>query len=120
LASGVQVIDGRPPKFHAGEADFFAQLESPATGRPGRFEGALNLPSGAVVRDDGRILPEGELRQVVAAAGIDPRSASVTACSLGVGAAAAAFVLHLLGNRSVALFDGSWEAWSTRDDAHPG
>jgi thiosulfate/3-mercaptopyruvate sulfurtransferase len=120
LASGVQVIDARPPKLYFGEADFFAHLDSPATGRPGRFEGALNLSSGAVIRDDGRILPEGELREVVEAAGIDPHSPSVAACSLGVGGAAAAFVLHLLGNRDVALFDGSWEAWSIRDAAHSG
>lgn len=118
--SEVQVVDARPPKFYSGEADFFADFDSPATGRPGRFEGALNLSSGAVIRDDGRILPEGELRQVVEAAGIDPRAPSVTACSLGVGGAAAAFVLHLLGNRDVALFDGSWEAWSTRENTHPG
>lgn len=116
-ASGVQTIDARPPKFYSGEGDFFALLDSPATGRPGRFEGALNLSSGAVIRDDGRILPEAQLRQVVAAAGIDPLSPSVAACSLGVGAAAAAFVLHLLGNTDVSLFDGSWEAWSTRDES---
>ena len=118
-ASEVQTIDARPPKYYSGEADFFANLDSPATGRPGRYENALNLPSGAVIRDDGRILPEAQLRQVVEAAGIDPLSPSVTACSLGVGAAAAAFILHLLGNTDVALFDGSWEAWSTREDAHP-
>ncbi|MGM0575228.1 MAG: sulfurtransferase [Myxococcota bacterium] len=118
--SGVQTIDARPAKFYSGEADFFAHLQSPASGRPGRFEGALHLPSGAVTRDDGRLLPEAELRQVVQAAGIDPLSPSVATCSLGVGAAAAAFVLHLLGNTDVALFDGSWEAWSTRGDAHPG
>lgn len=119
-ATGVQTIDARPPKYHSGEADFFAHLDSPATGRPGQFEGALNLSSGAVIRDDGRILPKGQLRQVVEAAGIDPLSPSVTACSLGVGAAAAAFILYLLGNTDVALFDGSWEAWSTRNDAHAG
>ena len=120
ISSGVQRIDGRPPKFYSGKADFFAHLDSPASGRPGRFEGALNLPSGAVIREDGRILPEAELRQVVEGAGIDPLLPSVAACSLGVGAAAAAFALHVLGNTDVAVFDGSWEAWSTRDDAHPG
>ena len=117
-ASGVQTIDARPPKFYSGEADFFAHLDSPATGRPGRFEGALNLSSGAVIRDDGRILPEAKLLQVVKAAGIDPFLPSVAACSLGVGAAAAAFVLYLFGNTDVAVFDGSWEAWSTHDHAH--
>jgi thiosulfate/3-mercaptopyruvate sulfurtransferase len=116
LAAGAQIVDGRPPAVHAGEKDFFAayDLDSPARGRPGRIEGSLNLPSAAVIDDAGRLLPEAELRRVVEAAGIDPAKPTITSCSLGVGASAAAFALHLLGNHEVGVFDGSWEAWASR------
>ena len=30
-------------------------------------------------------------------------------------ASGSAFVLHLLGAKDVALFDGSWEAWAAAD-----
>ena len=117
LEDGVQLVDARPPAIHAGEDDFFAvyDLDSPARGKPGRIEGATNLPSSVVIGDDGRLLPLEELRHVVEAAGIDPDAPTVASCSLGVGASAAAFALLLLGNRNVAVFDGSWEAWATRD-----
>jgi thiosulfate/3-mercaptopyruvate sulfurtransferase len=117
LEDGVQLVDARPPAIHAGEKDFFDayDLDSPARGKPGRIEGSKNLPSTAVIRDDGRFLPLDELRHVVEAAGIDPAAPTVASCSLGVGASAAAFALSLLGNRDVAVFDGSWEAWAIRD-----
>lgn len=110
----LQIIDARPAPVASGERDFFAKLDSPASGRPGSIPGALNLSSGMVIQEDGRLLPLDELRAVVSSAGIDPSRPSVTSCSLGVGASAAAFVLYLLGNTDAAVFDGSWEAWSTR------
>lgn len=113
LLAGTQVVDARPTAVFAGDKDFFADTDSPAAGITGHVPGSRNLPTSAVV-DGGLLRPVDELRSVVEQAGIDPQCPTITTCSLGVGASGAAFVLHLLGNEQVALFDGSWEAWAAR------
>jgi thiosulfate/3-mercaptopyruvate sulfurtransferase len=111
-----QVVDARPPAVFSGEKDWFAGRDSPAAGHPGSLERARNLPSSAAV-EGGKLKPVDELRRVATAAGIDPNEPTVTSCSLGVGASGAAFVMHLLGNDDVAVFDGSWEAWAAAGKA---
>jgi thiosulfate/3-mercaptopyruvate sulfurtransferase len=115
LEEGAQIVDARPPAVCSGEKDFFANLDSPATGRPGGFAGARNLTSGAVIQANGCLLPLDELAALAKEAGIDASAPTITTCSLGVGASAAAFALHLLGNHDVAVFDGAWEAWASRE-----
>lgn len=108
---GAQIVDARPTAVFTGEQDWFAERNSPATGRPGHIGGSRNLPSASLV-EGGRLKPLEQLAEVVAGAGIDASRPTVTTCSLGVGASGTAFVLHLLGNDDVAVFDGSWEAWA--------
>jgi thiosulfate/3-mercaptopyruvate sulfurtransferase len=108
---GDQFVDARPPDVFAGERDWFAERDSPASGHPGHIEGARNLPSSSVI-EGGRIKPVTALAALVGEAGIDASRPTVTSCSLGVGASGSAFILHLLGNDDVAVFDGAWEAWA--------
>jgi 3-mercaptopyruvate sulfurtransferase SseA len=70
-----------------------------------------NLPSSSVI-EGGRIKPVTALAALVGEAGIDASRPTVTSCSLGVGASGSAFILHLLGNDGVAVFDGAREAWA--------
>lgn len=114
VAAGAQLVDARPLSVFSGDTDFFAGTDSPAAGITGHIDGALHLPTSAVTVD-GLLRPIDELRRVVAAAGIDTSRPTITTCSLGVGASGAAFVLHLLGAQDAGVFDGSWEAWATRD-----
>lgn len=114
VAAGAQLVDARPLSVFSGDEDFFAGTGSPAAGITGHIDGAKHLPTSAVT-EDGLLRPIDELRRIAAEAGIDPSRPTITTCSLGVGASGAAFVLYLLGARDVGVFDGSWEAWATRD-----
>ena len=110
-----QLIDARPPDVFSGERDFFAATDSPARGTTGHIAGATNIPSRTWTNADaqGRLRSEAELRSILEALNLAPERETITTCSLGVGASGAAFVLYLLGNHDVSVFDGSWEEWAT-------
>ena len=49
-------------------------------------------------------------------AGVDLAKPVVTSCGSGVTACVAILALHLLGHRDLAVYDGSWSEWGSRDD----
>jgi len=49
-------------------------------------------------------------------AGVDLAKPVVTTCGSGVTACVATLALHLIGHRDLAVFDGSWSEWGSRDD----
>ncbi len=53
------------------------------------------------------------LARCFADAGIDIARPVVTSCGSGVTACALALGLHVLGNREVAVYDGSWTEWGS-------
>ncbi len=76
--------------------------------RAGHIPGAINVPWGQNVREDGTFKSVDELRQLYADLGIDGSRPIITYCRIGERAALTWFVLkHLLGY-NVALYDGSW------------
>lgn len=101
-----QVVDARSAGRFAGR-----EPEPRAGLRSGHIPGSASLPYAELVREDGTLLPETELRRRIAAAGIDPAKPIVCSCGSGVSAGALALAFHLLGNRHVAIYDGSWADW---------
>jgi thiosulfate/3-mercaptopyruvate sulfurtransferase len=106
-----QVLDAR-------SAGRFAATEpEPRPGlRGGHIPGSLSLPSDTLVRPDGTLLPEAELRKKFEAAGVDLGRPIVTTCGSGITASVLALALHALGHPRVAVYDGSWTEWGGRTD----
>ncbi|WP_426016821.1 3-mercaptopyruvate sulfurtransferase [Brevundimonas sp. DWR2-3-1b1] len=110
LAQGVQVVDAR------GAARFNGQAAEPRPGvRSGHMPGALNLPYGRLLNEDGTMKRGSALEQTFTDAGVDIDRPIVTTCGSGVTAAILTLGLAELG-RSSRLYDGSWSEWGARED----
>lgn len=79
--------------------------------RAGHIPGAVNVPWGKNVREDGTFKSVDELRALYAELGIDGSKPIITYCRIGERAALTWFVLHKLLGYEVALYDGSWTEW---------
>lgn len=108
-----QVVDARGPgKFDGTQADVFAFKKL------GHIPGAINLPWADLIHPEtGAFLERDALAARFAAAGVDLGRPVVTTCASGVTSCAVAFALHLLGQRTAAVYDGSWAEWERADDA---
>jgi len=85
--------------------------------RAGHIPGSRNLPYGELFDPEtGTIRSAAALAASFERVGIDPGGAVVTTCGSGISATALAFGLYLLGNRDVAVYDGSWTEWGGRKD----
>jgi thiosulfate/3-mercaptopyruvate sulfurtransferase len=85
--------------------------------RLGHIPGAVNLPvAGTTAPGSGRFLDGGDLREILAAAGVSRARRIVCYDGTGVGAAKLAFVLALMGHEDVAVYDGGWAEWGNRLD----
>lgn len=106
-----QVVDARSAgRFHAREPE-------PRPGlRSGHIPGAKNLHYAQLVAEDGSLRPAGELRQLLAGAGLDLDRPITTTCGSGVSAALINLALFELGERNAALYDGSWSEWGAQAD----
>ena len=110
LAGGRTVVDARAAERFEG------RVPEPRAGlRAGHMPGARNVPFGAVLAD-GKLKPAAEIAAAFTAAGVDPGKPVVTTCGSGVTAAILSLALASLGNRAVALYDGSWAEWGSRED----
>jgi thiosulfate/3-mercaptopyruvate sulfurtransferase len=94
-------------------AEFNGELFAPAgvpelSVRAGHIPGALNVPWGQNVNQDGTFKSVDELRALYAELGVDGRQPVVTYCRIGERAALTWFVLTRLLGYEAALYDGSW------------
>jgi thiosulfate/3-mercaptopyruvate sulfurtransferase len=106
-----QVVDVRP----AGR--FRGVDPEPRPGlRSGHVPGSINLPFTDLVHRDGTILPPTQIRDRLAAAGIDLSQPIVATCGSGTSACTLVLCLHLLGHPNVAVYDGAWTEWGGRAD----
>lgn len=106
-----QILDARSPERFRGVAP------EPRPGlRAGHIPGSRNVHYRALLNDDGTMKPSEELRAAFEAAGVDVARPAITSCGSGVTAAILNLALERLGNRSHALYDGSWAEWGAYPD----
>ena len=109
-AGVVTLLDARAPERFRGDVE-------PVDAVAGHIPGAKNVPSGALLADDGTFLANGALAQLFSDHGVD-RDARVGAyCGSGVTATIAVAALAATGC-DAALFPGSWSEWSS-DPSRP-
>ncbi|HSG46296.1 MAG TPA: rhodanese-like domain-containing protein, partial [Longimicrobiales bacterium] len=86
-------------------------------GRAGHIPGAGNLPIEDLFGDDGRLRPREELRDLLAAAGVEEGDTVVAYCHIGLRATAVILAARAAGFEAV-LYDGSMNEWA-RDPGLP-
>ena len=112
-SSSLVIIDARPPQQFSG-----AEAGSAVT-RAGHIPGAVNVPWNENLTAGGvpRFLPESELRELYASAGVNAKSTNVVYCRTGMLSSLTYFALRYLGYDAT-MYDGSYLEWS-RDPALP-
>ena len=83
--------------------------------RLGHIPGSVNAPADELVADDRRFASPAQLRALLAPALGAGRV--VVYCGQGIAASADALALTLVGERNVALYDGSLTEWAADGDA---
>lgn len=107
-----QVLDAR-----TGER-FLGIAPEPRAGlRGGHIPGSSNLPFGALLDPESKLMLTGDaLASRFARAGIDLSRPVTTSCGSGITAAVLALGLYRLGATETAVYDGSWTEWGGRTD----
>ena len=76
--------------------------------RAGHIPGAVNVPWGQAVAEDGTFKSAEELRKVYAAVGIDGKKPIITYCRIGERSSHTWFALSKILGYNVKNYDGSW------------
>ena len=106
------VLDARDEGQYTGE---IARGE----GRAGRVPGAMHLHADTLLDpESGTFRPDEELAGKLRESGVpeDKDVPLVAYCNGGVAATVPLFVLHRLGHKNLANYDGSWNEWGMRED----
>jgi len=107
-AGGVTLLDARAPERFRGEVE-------PVDPVAGHIPGAHNLPSRALLTDDGTFLGDDALTELLSDRGIDTNGPLGAYCGSGVTASITVAALAAVGY-DAALFPGSWSEWSSDPD----
>lgn len=105
-AEGV-LVDIRSGAEYRGEV-FAPEGVQELSVRAGHIPGAINVPWGQNVNEDGTFKSVEELRELYASLGIDGSTPIITYCRIGERAALTWFVLNRLLGYEAAVYDGSW------------
>ena len=86
--------------------------------RSGHIPGAINLPFNSLL-DSKQFMAmrsANEISTIIMESGIDLSKPIISSCGSGVTAAPLVMALYLIGNKEVAIYDGSWTEWASRSD----
>jgi thiosulfate/3-mercaptopyruvate sulfurtransferase len=101
------IVDIRSVDEYSGKL-FAPQGSQELAVRAGHVPGALNVPWGRAVNEDGTIKSADELKKLYAAAGIDGSKPVIVYCRIGERSSHTWFVLSQILGYDVRNYDGSW------------
>jgi len=108
-AADTLTINALLPEQHAGSGGSHY-------GRPGRIPGSVCVPARNLTdRDTKRFRPLAELREQFGTVDTLSRDKVIVYCGGGIAASGDAFVLHLLGQDNVQVYDASLQEWAKSD-----
>lgn len=102
------LLDARAPERFRGDVE-------PVDPVAGHIPGAVNLPSTQLLSADGTLLPDVQLRALLADRGVAGGADTGAYCGSGVTAALAVAGLAAAGV-TAALYPGSWSEWASDPD----
>ena len=105
--SNTALVDIRSNDEYTGKIFAPAGVQETAI-RAGHIPGAINVPWGKAVAEDGTFKSADELRKIYAAAGIDGTKPIVTYCRIGERSSHTWFALSKILGYDVKNYDGSW------------
>jgi thiosulfate/3-mercaptopyruvate sulfurtransferase len=103
----VHLIDIRSPDEYQGKI-FAPQGVPELSVRAGHIPGAVNMPWGKAVKEDGSFKSTDELKQLYASIGVDGSKPIITYCRIGERSSHTWFALSKLLGYEVKNYDGSW------------
>ncbi|MDO5634246.1 MAG: sulfurtransferase [Micrococcus sp.] len=109
IAAGGLLLDARAHERYTGEHE-------PLDAVAGHIPGAVSAPSTATLTEDGHLRPLTDLAEHFGALGVSDDVPVAAYCGSGVTAAHLVLTLAAAGRHGVALFPGSWSAWSQNPD----
>jgi thiosulfate/3-mercaptopyruvate sulfurtransferase len=105
--SDTALVDIRSPDEFTGKIFAPAGVQETAI-RAGHIPGAVNVPWGQAVAEDGTFKSPEELKKVYAAVGIDGKKPIITYCRIGERSSHTWFALKKILGYEVRNYDGSW------------
>jgi thiosulfate/3-mercaptopyruvate sulfurtransferase len=105
--SDIALVDIRSPDEFTGKIFAPAGVQETAI-RAGHIPGAVNVPWGQAVAEDGTFKSPEELKKVYAAVGIDGKKPIITYCRIGERSSHTWFALSKILGYNVKNYDGSW------------
>jgi thiosulfate/3-mercaptopyruvate sulfurtransferase len=109
------IVDIRSHAEYSGEIVAPPGLQETAI-RAGHVTGAINVPWGAAVQEDGRFKPASELEAIYAEAGVDGSKPVITYCRIGERSSHTWFALSKILGYDVRNYDGSWTEYGNAVD----